>query len=381
MATFSANCLLGLDGINVSSFAFEEDHMVIDLSSVSVYSQCPACSTPSAKVHSRYTRTILDLPVAGKTVEARFCVRKFFCLSTACQRKIFSERLEKIVKPYGRRTIRLDQRLTILGLKSGGSSGASIAMLFGIPVSCSTILRLACSAEEPELDIPRVLGIDDWAYKKGRNYGTILIDLERRQPVELLPDRESESIKKWLTEHPGVEIISRDRGGDYAKGASQGAPDAQQIADRWHLLKNLGDAMRRMMDKYNRELRQAAQQVAQSKGYDVENQQKETKSILDNLPLSDTPSRYELSFLEVKRLQAEGCHSLKSISRQTGVHRQTIKRYLKYETYPDRSLSRELPSSVDAYGDNIRKRWAEGEHNHVVLHEEIKALGYTGSKS
>lgn len=229
-------------------------------------------------------------------------------------------------------------------------------------------------------ETPRVLGIDDWAYKKGRNYGTILVDLEKRQPVDLLADRESGSIKKWLEQHPGVEIISRDRGGDYAKGAREGAPKAQQVADRWHLLKNLGDAIRRMMDKYNRELRQAAQQVSELKEPVDESDPNKTVGLSANLPESSSPSKCELNFLEIKRLRTEG-HSIRSIFRLTGIHRQTIKKYLKYDTFPDRNKTSPLPSSVDPYGEHIKKRWSEGQHNHVKLLDEIKAAGYTGSIS
>lgn len=308
-------------------------------------------------------------------------VRKFFCVSEACQQKIFSERFDKFVHPYGRRTIRLDERLTILGLKAGGNMGASIAMLMGIPISSSTILRLACNMPEAKMETPRVLGIDDWAYKKGRNYGTILVDLEKQQPVELLPDRESETIRNWLEENPGVEIISRDRGGDYAKGSREGAPDAIQVADRWHLLKNLGDALHRMMNKHNRELKQAAQQALQSEEFTDENQMNEPEGqILDDSTANETPSKYELKFLEVKRLQAEG-RRIKTIFRITGIHRETIKKYFQYDTYPDVKQSYIVTSSVDPYGQHIRNRWAEGEHNHRRLLEEIKAMGYTGSLS
>ena len=380
MIVFPVDMLLGMPGIGVSSVTLEDDRAVFHIRSISLCSLCPKCNMLSIKVHSRYSRTILDLPLSGRSAEVRISVRKFFCLSETCQQKVFCERFENVVKPYGRRAMRLDQRLTILGLKSGGSMGASLAMLFGVPVSSSTILRLACGMEEPMLETPRVLGIDDWAYKKGRNYGTILVDLEKRQPVDLLPDRESESVKKWLEQHPGVEIISRDRGGDYAKGAREGSPDAQQVADRWHLLKNLGDAIRRMMDKYNRELRQAAQQVSEPKVPTSEGQPNETVDLPANLSPSDSPSKYELNFLEVKRLRTES-HSLRSIFKLTGVHRQTIKKYLKYDTFPDRNKTSPLPSSVDPYGEHIRKRWSEGQHNHVILLNEIKSAGYTGSIS
>ncbi len=241
-----------------------------------------------------------------------------------------------------------------------------------------TVLRLACRFEEPLRDTPRFLGVDDWAYKKGQTYGTILVDLEKRQPIELLPDRESESLKKWLVEHPGVEIITRDRGGDYAKGASEGAPDAQQVADRWHLLKNLGDAVRRMLDGYNKELRQAAKMVIHQEEHVSINQLEKAGIAPEGISSNVLLSKYELNFLEVKRLQVAGTHSIRSICRQVGIHRETVKRYLKYDTYPDRHKTRSS-QSVAAYGDHILKRWADGTCNRVLIFNEIREMGYTGS--
>ncbi len=381
MVVFPISLLPEISGIGLSAITLENEQAVLQIGSTCHSSPCPKCNSPSSKVHSRYSRTISDLPLSGISAAAQLSVRKFFCASEACQQKVFSERFNQFVSPYGRRTLRLDQQLTTLGLKVGGNMGASIAMMMGIPISSSTILRLACNTEEAGLETPRVLGIDDWAFKKGRNYGTILVDLEKQQPIELLPDRESETIRKWLEEHPGVEIISRDRGGDYAKGSREGAPDAIQVADRWHLLKNLGDALHRMMNKQNRELRQAAQQTAHPEEISGGNQQNKPESEIKNDSTDkENPSKYELKFLEVKRLQAEG-RRIKTIFRITGIHRETIKKYFQYDTYPDLNKSSFVSSSVEPYGQHIRNRWAEGEHNHRQLLEEIKAMGYTGSFS
>ncbi|MFM9947385.1 MAG: ISL3 family transposase [Saprospiraceae bacterium] len=381
MVVFPIGLLFEIPGIELSSITLENERAILQIGSTGHSSPCPKCNSPSFKVHSRYNRTISDLPLCGISAEARLRVRKFLCISDGCKQKVFSERFSHFVNPYGRRTIRLDQRLTTLGLKAGGNLGASIAMLMGISISSSTILRLIFNTEEAEIEIPRVLGIDDWAFKKGRNYGTILVDLERQQPIELLPDRESETVRKWLTEHPGVEIISRDRGGDYAKGSREGAPQAIQVADRWHLLKNLGDALYRMMNKHNRELRQVAQQVAQSEEITIENQQNESEGqVKTDSTNKETPSKHELNFQEVKRLQAEG-QRIRAIYRITGLHRQTIKKYFQYDTYPDGKGAPSSASCVHPYGQHIRKRWYEGENNHVKLLEEIKAMGYAGSFS
>ena len=167
------------------------------------------------------------------------------------------------MKPYARRTARLTKHLNQIGCALGGNPGAKLAHFIGMPVSSSTILRILHKIEPEEVVTPRVLGIDDWAFRKGCSYGTILVDLEKRKPIDLLPDREMETIKKWLETRPGIEIVSRDRASCYSKAAELGAPQAIQVADRWHLLKNLGDALKRMLDKHNQELRLAAKDVAQ----------------------------------------------------------------------------------------------------------------------
>ena len=235
-----------------------------------------------------------------------------------------------------------------------------------MPVVRATILRIMHNCPNDfEVASPQILGIDDWAFKKGNTYGTILVDLERRKPIDLLPDREMETVKKWLEAHPGIKIISRDRASCYAQAAKLGAPNAIQVADRWHLLKNLGEALKRLLDKHNQELRLAAKDIAQKKR---EIEQAKAPGIptsdIRAAPIKDkktsnkepTLSRYELNFLEVKRLRSEG-HSIKSIHRQTGVHRQTIKKYLKYEEYPKGITGGTKTSKALPFEDYLRRRW------------------------
>lgn len=232
------------------------ESLVIEASSSQSGSVCPTCGCKSDRRHSKYIRTLVDLPTSGYDVKILILSGKYFCDNTECSRKIFTERYKEEISPYYRRFNRCKELLRNFALELGGNKGAAISCLVRLRVSPSTILRIIKRQSLPISAVTSgVIGIDDWAFKKGNTYGTIIVDLQRKKVIDLLPVRESETICQWLKEHQEVEIISRDRGGPYSKGAQDGAPQAIQVADRFHLLMNLGDATKRMFQCMGKDLK------------------------------------------------------------------------------------------------------------------------------
>jgi transposase len=308
--------------------------------------------------------------------------RKFFCDAPSCCRRIFTERLPDTAAPYARRTLRLNEALRLIGLVVGGAAGARLAERLGMVASGETLLRHVRQLAFDAQPTPRVLGVDDWAWKRGHRYGTILCDLERHTVVDLLPDRTAEGFAAWLRQRLGVEIITRDRAGVYADGARQGAPAAVQVADRWHLLRNLAAALEGILRTRHGSLREAARTVVAASSSAV---QADAPGVVppDPRPRNraeqvrhERRERRLARYYEVVALHEQGA-SQAAISRQLGLGRHTVRRWLRAGQFPEWTVP-PRPSELRPFLPYLEKRWAEGCRNAARLWRELRQQGYTG---
>jgi transposase len=345
---------------------------------------CPLCATPARRIHSDYGRTLADLPWAQYRVCLQLRVRKWFCRNRACRRRIFTERIPTVAAPWARRTLRLAQRLIALGRALGGNAGVQLGHAWDVVMSRNTLLRVLRKQPAPSFPTPRVLGVDDFALRKRHTYGTILVDLERRQPVALLPDRTAEPLAQWLREHPGVEVIARDRASAYAEGARHGASAATQVADRFHVLQNLRETLDEVFTTHHDALAAVNATVCQQPI------PRPDGTLAVPVPPPPIPARAEQQaaqraalrqarYEQVWTLHRQGWPSV-AIAAQVGCSCRTIERYLHLPTWPVRQHRRHYGRSIlNPYQAYILERWNAGCHTAIQLFRELQLRGYTGS--
>jgi transposase len=323
----------------------------------------------------------MDLPWRGYTVRLTLTVRRFRCANRDCPRRTFTETIGEHLPKHARRTEAATETLVDLARSGGGEGGARVATRIGLPTSPDTLLRLLRQQKQQPIPTPRVLGVDDFALRRGKRYATVLVDLESREPIDLLEGRDAAVLEKWLQEHLGVEVVVRDRAEAYAEGAAQGAPQAQQVADRFHLAQNASAAMDELLRGRRRSIEQAEEShyetnAAPDAAKPESQRQRERR---------ERRERRVGRWRRVKDLRETG-HSISQISRETGMDRRTIRNCLATPQEPQRHVRNPRPQgfsspTLQPFQAYLQDRWEEGCTNISKLYREIVEKGYTGSRS
>ena len=355
--------------------------IIVTLRSRSHQTRCPLCDRRSKRTHSRYERTLADLPWGEYAIAIKLGARRMFCDNALCKRRIFTERLPGVAAPWARKTTRLADRLTAIGLALGGSAGVRLGRKLGFVACRNTLLSVVRHAPMPPAVTPSVLGVDDWALRKRDTYGTVLVDLERHRPVALLPGREADTLAAWLREHPGVEVVSRDRSGAYSKGARHGAPEAVQVADRFHLLQNLAEALEVVFSTHPRDLHaaeQARRDAALTERGAVPIAPSEPQATA-KLLASERRTRRLARHEQVWALYRQGWSGEK-IAPHLGISRSTVYRYLRSEVFPERKGRRDAGHSrLDQWRDAVLEHWNGDRRNSRKMFQDLQQRGYRGS--
>ena len=368
--------------------------IILVVTTIAASAPCPTCGRLAVRLHSRYQRHVADLPWNGTPVRLKLSTRRFFCDAEGCRAHIFTERLPGVVARYGRRTERLAEALRLLGCALGGEAGAKLAAALGLGISSDALLALLKRRLPKEAPTPKVLGVDDWALKRGKRYGTILVDLEAGRTIGLLPERKAETLSTWLIEHPEVEVICRDRSSTYAEGARQGAPQAIQVADRFHLLQNMVASLEGYLKRCVRVLHQTAleeptdelraaaardPQAAEGLTGPIGQEKPPSARQLRRQQLAARRAARAARVRRVHQLAHEG-HYIEHIAARTGLAKSTVSRYLDEPEPAVGGHSGGRKSKVtQPFREYLRKRWRTGCHNGRKLYRELVKRGFEGS--
>ncbi len=353
-------------GFVVESAFCQADSTVIRVRSLTSFGLCPSCGTVSRRVHSHYRRRVTDLPLSGRIVQLVVVARRFRCDAVLCGRQIFTERFpEGVLAPSARRTTRLDCIVHHLGLALGGRPAALFARRLMLPVSNDTLLRVVRRRSRPRSDPLKVIGIDDWAWRRNHRYASIICNLERRRIVTLLPDREPATAQAWFAAHPTIGIIARDRGGGYGEAAARALPHAVQVADRWHLMEN---ASRAFLDAVRKSMRQIRSAI----GATTINAKLLTAA--ERIQYEGYLRREETN-TTILALSKNGM-AIKQIARQTGYSRKLVRQVIRGER---NDVFRTRQGSLDVHLPWLDDQWASGCRTGAELWRRLTARGFRGS--
>jgi transposase len=377
---------LDLEAWHVDDAAAE---ITLHVTSTQACGLCPLCHIQTPRVHSRYTRTLADLPWGTYAVRLQLRVRKFFCDNPTCPRQIFTERLPAVAAPWARRTLRLAQRLLACGLALGGQAGARLAGRCQWRTSPDTVLRLVRAAPAPPAPAPQVIGVDEWAWRRGQRYGTILVNLEDHRVLDILPERSAAAVAAWLAPHPTITVVCRDRSALYAEGIRQGAPQAVQVVDRFHLVKNLREAVEAFLHNQRPALQAAAALTVQAltvvagpvstpRMYRGRHQCSQAWQQRQEAARQQRHAAWVTTYEAIHTLHAQGT-PVTTMAQQLGISRPTVYAYLRRTRPPSPRSPQRSGQVLRPYMAYVIQRWREGCTDSMQLWRELRAQGYSHS--
>jgi transposase len=389
--------LLAPDGSHLIRACLDVENLTVYLAITASTAACPLCGYDTPRVHSRYTRRLDDLPCLGRCVRLQVAVRRFVCPQPDCPRRIFAERLPGFAATRARATDRLRQAQAAIGSSLGGEAGARLAARMGMTTSPDTLLRRVKQLKYEPVAPPRVVGIDDRAWRKGGRYGTVVVDLERGDVIDLIPDRDADTVAAWLRAHPGIEVVSRDRSAASTQAATDGASQAEQVADRWHLLTNLREAVERVLGRHSAVINAALRALEAPPGPDRDPAAPQADAAVPAAgppppapPVEPAPGPPRLQaeqsrrqervdlFEQVHERHRQG-HSTARIARGLGLSRRTVSRHLRRQSCPAWGLGGSRRSRLDRHREWIDARLAEGLINVADLHRQLRGRGFEGA--
>ncbi|GHO48676.1 ISL3 family transposase [Ktedonospora formicarum] len=363
-----------LPGFDIKQVLDVENTVVIQAAATRSTALCPSCQHISQRVHSYYTRSPRDLPSSGRAVQLKLLVRRFRCQNVQCPRLTFSERLPEVVAVSAQRTVRLSATLRLFAIALSAQLASRLLKEVGMPTSSDTLVRLVKQSLVSLKEVPKALGVDDFALRRGKTYGTILVDLSTHRPIELLLERTAETLSAWLEAHPGVAYISRDRSSEYMRGASEGAPQAQQILDRWHLLKNMREVVQRIVSRAHATLKQRQKEA----GVTVRTPYKKKKRSSSEVAASQVARLRRQAWYEEVVAQYQQGKSIAAIARELQMSPTTVRKFVYAGAFPEHSAhKRRQTYRLTPYLSYLQQRVADGCENASMLWQEICQQGFS----
>jgi len=376
-------------GLAIQSVTTTSGQIRVVVASTAEQAPCPLCYTPSSQLHSHYWRQLADVPCGGRRVVLRVRSHKWRCVHLACPRRVFAERLTPLARAWAHMTNRLATSLQAIGLAANGQEGARLAHQVGMHTSPTTVLNRIKTLPDPFMPPPEEIGLDEWSYRRGKRFGTIIVDLQRHRVLDLLPDKDVATVVAWLIARPTIRLVSRDRSREFAQAVALGAPQAIQVLDRFHLLRNLVEHLPTIVSRCLTEVRRAAagppipappqSPLTGPLSMPSLPEQGPWKPALTRQAEAQRLARQterNARYAQVQALREQGLTAAE-IGQQMGMKPRTVRHWFTH--FRSDTHKRKHRSEFDQYADYVRQRWQAGCHNGLMLWRELHALGYSGS--